>query len=250
MSRTRSGRACYAVFSAAIVGLGLLSGLAVAAPAAAGTAAATRAGPHPGSAAHARGAAVIRTVPRGGAVRPATRLASAPDLGPDVYIFTPSMPQSQIQATVDAIAAQQVPNQFGTQRYALLFEPGTYGAAADPLTFQVGYYTEVAGLGAAPGDVVINGTIDVYNQCFPTTDGSSNCIALDNFWRSLSNLTINVAGRDRLPDRHRLLGGVAGRADAPGGGHRRQPVADGLLLGRRSSPAAGSSPTPRSPAGP
>jgi hypothetical protein len=194
MSRTRSSRACYAVFSAAIVGLGLLSGLAVAAPAAAGTAAATRAGPHPASAAHARGAAVIRTAPRGGPVRPATRLAGAPDLGQDVYIFTPSMPQSQIQATVDAIAAQQVPNQFGTQRYALLFEPGSYGSAADPLTFQVGYYTEVAGLGAAPGDVVINGTIDVYNQCFPTTDGSSNCIALDNFWRSLSNLTINVAG--------------------------------------------------------
>ncbi len=40
-----------------------------------------------------------------------------------------------------------------------------------------------------------HGTIDVYNQCFPTTDGSSNCIALDNFWRSLSNLTINVTGQ-------------------------------------------------------
>jgi len=36
----------------------------------------------------------------------------------------------------------------------------------------------------------INGTIDVYNQCF----ASNNCIALDNFWRSLSNLTINVTG--------------------------------------------------------
>ncbi|HEY1641405.1 MAG TPA: adenylyl cyclase [Streptosporangiaceae bacterium] len=196
MSRTGSGRACYAVIAVAITGLGLLSGLAAAAPAAAGTTAAavTRAGPHPAGPAHARGAGVIRTVPPAGPVRPARPLAGAPDLGPDVYIFTPSMPQSQIQATVDAIAAQQVPNQFGIQRYALLFEPGTYGSAADPLTFQVGYYTEVAGLGAAPGDVVINGTIDVYNQCFPTTDGSSNCIALDNFWRSMSNLTINVAG--------------------------------------------------------
>ncbi len=124
----------------------------------------------------------------------ATHLAGEPAFGPNVYVFTPDMPQSQIQSTVDAIAAQQVPNQFGTQRYALLFEPGTYGTAADPLIFQVGYYTEVAGLGAAPGDVTVNGTIDVYNQCFPTTDGSSNCIALDNFWRSLSNLTINVAG--------------------------------------------------------
>src|SRR5581483_3668698 len=122
-------------------------------------------------------------------------LASQPNFGPNVYIFNPSMPQSQIQATVDAIANQQIPNQFGTQRYALLFEPGTYGSAADPLSFQVGYYTEVAGLGSSPKDVTINGSINVYNQCFPTTDGSSNCIALDNFWRSLSNLTINVTGQ-------------------------------------------------------
>ena len=57
----------------------------------------------------------------------APHVAGAPDLGPNVYVFTPSMPQSQIQATVDAIASQQVPNQFGTQRYALLFEPGSYG---------------------------------------------------------------------------------------------------------------------------
>jgi len=124
------------------------------------------------------------------AVPPPVNSGPAPDFGKNVYVFSPSMPQSEIQATVDSIASQQVSNQFGTQRYALFFEPGSYGSAADPLTFQVGYYTEVAGLGAAPGDVTINGTIDVYNQCF----ASNNCIALDNFWRSLSNLTINVTG--------------------------------------------------------
>ncbi len=110
-----------------------------------------------------------------------------PNFGQNVYIFDPTMTQSQIQATVDAIANQQVSNQFGTQRYALLFEPGTYGSSATPLNFQVGYYTAVAGLGASPNDVVINGSIDVYNQCF-----GGSCIALVNFWRSLSNLTINV----------------------------------------------------------
>jgi hypothetical protein len=128
-------------------------------------------------------------------VNPAVAVAGEPDFGPNVYVFTPGMPQSQIQATVDSIADQQIPNQFGTQRYALLFEPGTYGSAADPLSFQVGYYTEVAGLGSSPRDVTINGSVNVYNQCFPTTDGSSNCIALDNFWRSLSNLTINITGQ-------------------------------------------------------
>jgi hypothetical protein len=116
--------------------------------------------------------------------------ASAPNLGPNVIIFDPSMPTSQIQATVDAIANQQVPNQFGMERYALLFKPGTYGSAATPLNFQVGYYTAVAGLGLSPNDVVINGTVDVYNQCF-----GGSCIALNNFWRSLSNLTINVTGK-------------------------------------------------------
>jgi hypothetical protein len=112
---------------------------------------------------------------------------SQPNFGSSVYIFNPSTPQSQIQATVDAVAAQQVSNQFGTQRYALLFEPGTYGSSTKPLNFQVGYYTAVAGLGLSPNDVVINGSVYVRNQCF-----SGQCTALVNFWRSLSNLTINV----------------------------------------------------------
>ena len=116
--------------------------------------------------------------------------ADLPNFGPNVYIFDPSMPTSQIQATVDAIATQQVDNEMGSQRYTLLFKPGTYGSAATPLTFQVGYYTEVAGLGASPTDVTINGHVDVYNRCL----SPNNCLALVNFWRSLSNLTINVMG--------------------------------------------------------
>lgn len=112
------------------------------------------------------------------------------DFGPNVIIFDPSMPITDIQTTVDAIANQQVDSEMGTQRYALLFKPGTYGTPANPLDFQVGYYTDVAGLGASPTDVTINGHIDVYNRCLT----ANNCIALDNFWRSLSNLTINVTG--------------------------------------------------------
>ncbi len=131
--------------------------------------------------------------PAAGAVAPSTTGGA---FGPNVYVFTPSMPQATIQSTLDSIASQQVSNQFGAQRYAIFFEPGTYGSTADPLTFQVGYYTTVAGLGFNPSGVVINGSIDVYNQCFAATPPATtpNCIALDNFWRSLSNLTINVAG--------------------------------------------------------
>jgi hypothetical protein len=116
---------------------------------------------------------------------------TAPDFGPNVKILDPSMSTSEVQSIVDGIANQQISSQFGSGRYALLFKPGTYGSAAAPLNFQVGYYTEVAGLGSSPNDVTINGTIDVYNQCF----GPGDCTALVNFWRSVSNLTINVAGK-------------------------------------------------------
>ncbi len=114
--------------------------------------------------------------------------ADDPDLGPNVLVFDDSMPQDDIQAAVDAVAAAQVDDEMGTARKALLFKPGTYGSAEDPLQFRVGYYTEVAGLGRDPGDVVINGKIEVYNRCL----APDNCIALNNFWRSLSNLTIDV----------------------------------------------------------
>jgi hypothetical protein len=124
------------------------------------------------------------------AQRTGNKPAPAPDFGPNVTVFDPSMPTSEIQATVDAIAAKQISNQFGTERYSLLFKPGTYGTVEAPLAFQVGYYTEVAGLGGSPGDVTINGRIDVYNQC----ETADNCIALNNFWRTMSNLTINVTG--------------------------------------------------------
>ena len=56
--------------------------------------------------------------------------------------------------------------------------------------FQVGYYTQVAGLGDIPQNTVINGAVDVFNNL--CTPGTSNCSSDDNFWRSLSNLTLNV----------------------------------------------------------
>ncbi len=110
--------------------------------------------------------------------------------GPNTCVFSPTTPEATIQADLNAIAAQQVPvaSQFDTQRYDILFAPGTYGSTTDPLIFQVGYYTEVAGLGLTPGQTIIYGAAEVNNQCV----APGNCIGLDNFWRSLSNLTITV----------------------------------------------------------
>jgi hypothetical protein len=123
--------------------------------------------------------------------------SGTPNFGTNVTIFDPGMPVSEIQATLDATHAKQVDNEMGTERYAYLFKPGTYGTAEHPLQIKVGYYTEIAGLGAAPTDVVINGKVEVYNRCL-ADGGTSNCLALVNFWRTLSNLSINVnaAGQD------------------------------------------------------
>ncbi|GAA3272245.1 adenylyl cyclase [Dactylosporangium vinaceum] len=144
----------------------------------------------------ALGAAVLLTavaaVSAPGAAAAAPAGSKNPDFGPNVKIFDPSMTVEQIKSVADSVLAQQIDNEMGTQRYTLLFKPGTYGTPDHPLQIQVGYYTEVAGLGLNPTDTVINGHVDVYNRCL----AADNCIALVNFWRSLSNLTINVAGLD------------------------------------------------------
>ena len=65
------------------------------------------------------------------AAGPASGPASGPAglLGPNVTVFDPGMPVADIQATLDAVHAAQVDNEMGTQRYAFLFKPGTYGTA-------------------------------------------------------------------------------------------------------------------------
>lgn len=122
------------------------------------------------------------------------RASAAPDLGSHVLVFDPSMPVKQIRKRTDAIWQQQVDAEMSAQRWSLLFKPGIYGTATEPLQIKVGYYTEVAGLGASPSDVVINGKVEVYNRCLSDGPTQPYCVALNNFWRSLSNLTIEVNG--------------------------------------------------------
>jgi len=102
--------------------------------------------------------------------------------GPNVLVFDPSMPASTIQSQVDAIFNAQASNQFGPQRYALLFKPGTYSA-----NVRVGFYTTVAGLGMAPDDTSITGTVEA-NAAW---DGGN---ATQNFWRSTENLGVHPNG--------------------------------------------------------
>lgn len=120
-----------------------------------------------------------------------------PDFGPNVTIYSPDTPLDQIQSELDALHAQQVDAEMSTDRQAVYFLPGQYGDTTDPLQFNVGYYTDVAGLGASPEDVTIHGGVEVYNRCL-ADGGTSNCLALVNFWRTISNLSIDIdkAGQD------------------------------------------------------
>jgi len=132
--------------------------------------------------------------------------SSTPNFGPNTYVFDPSMSSASIQNTLNNVFNTQKVNQFGTQRYALLFKPGTYSVEAN-----IGYYTSIQGLGQNPDDVTINGdvTVDAF-------DGTGN--ATQNFWRSAENMAINPsAGNDRW-------------AVAQAGPFRRMDVHGGLEL--------------------
>lgn len=129
----------------------------------------------------------------GTAATPPPPSSAAPDLGERVIVFDPSMPVAEIRERANAIWQQQVDAEMSEERWSLLFQPGTYGTATEPLQIKVGYYTEVAGLGVSPSDTVINGKVEVYNRCL-NDNGTSYCVALNNFWRSMSNLTIQVNG--------------------------------------------------------
>ena len=101
-----------------------------------------------------------------------------PDLGPNVKIFDPSMSASSIQSTVNSVYSSQQSNQFGTNRYALLFKPGSYN-----VDVPVGFYTEVAGLGSSPDNVSLTGGGVHVDAAW------SGGNATQNFWRDVENLS-------------------------------------------------------------
>jgi hypothetical protein len=105
--------------------------------------------------------------------------------GPNVYVFTPSNSVSSINSTLNTLNAN---TQFSTNRYAVLFAPGTYtGVEAE-----VGFYESVAGLGQTPSAVTISNGYLTSNQ----TDSNGNITT--NFWRSLENMYITPPSGDVL----------------------------------------------------
>ncbi|MER5705892.1 discoidin domain-containing protein [Micromonospora sp. NPDC002296] len=103
-----------------------------------------------------------------------------PNLGPNTFVFDPSTPTATIQSRLNTLFTQQETNQFGPQRYAVLFKPGTYTADVN-----LGFFTQVAGLGMSPDDVNLNGHVRA--EAF-WMGGN----ATQNFWRAAENLSVTL----------------------------------------------------------
>ncbi|MGC4806982.1 discoidin domain-containing protein [Micromonospora sp. DT233] len=103
-----------------------------------------------------------------------------PNLGPNTFVFDPSTPTATIQSRLNTLFTQQETNQFGPQRYAVLFKPGSYTADVN-----LGFFTQVAGLGMSPDDVNLNGHVRV--EAF-WMGGN----ATQNFWRAAENLSVTL----------------------------------------------------------
>jgi hypothetical protein len=104
--------------------------------------------------------------------------AANPNFGSNVFIFDPTMSSSTIQNTLNSVFNQQQTNQFGTNRYALLFKPGVYNVDVN-----LGFYTQALGLGFLPDDVTINGAVHV-------SAAWNNGNATQNFWRGAENMAV------------------------------------------------------------
>ncbi len=100
--------------------------------------------------------------------------------GENVFVFSPQDKKKNIQDKIDEIYKSQESNQFGDERYAILFKPGIY---SKKLEVNVGFYTQVSGLGEKPTDTNVNKLWVNANWM----DHNATC----NFWRSVENFSIN-----------------------------------------------------------
>ncbi len=103
--------------------------------------------------------------------------------GQNMYVFNDTDKAADINKITADIFAKQHYNQFGADRYALTFKPGDYvktDANVDPIN--IGYYTQVLGLGKLPTDTKLR------NIKVPAALSGNN--ATCNFWVGFENATI------------------------------------------------------------
>lgn len=122
--------------------------------------------------------------------------------GENVIIFAETDDTAKIDKIIADIFALQndytQDAQFNENRYAIYFKPGDY---TDTKNIQVGFYTQIAGLGKTPYDVKLNNMeVPAYLDGNPDNtsgiwdDDGAYRNATCNFWRSAENLSIMNTG--------------------------------------------------------
>lgn len=156
-----------------------------------------------------------------GSSKPEPNTLSDLDWPENVLVFHPPDPNAddekigaEIQAIKDKIKDTEDPsptplengepdyrstNHFSTKHYALLFAPGNY----PDCDFEVGYYVQAAGLGAAATDVAFTGSksgpfVPALNKYLKKKDYSTinydgSGLCLDTFWRSAENFSTDTS---------------------------------------------------------
>ena len=104
--------------------------------------------------------------------------------GPNVWVFSPEDDPEEIERVTGEIYEKQEANQFGSERYAFFFRPGDYKAG---FTVDVGFYTQVAGLGEVPTDTKIPALRSLARWLGNNPQNHNACC---NFWRGLENLEL------------------------------------------------------------
>ncbi len=102
--------------------------------------------------------------------------------GENVWFFAPEDDPEEVQQLLANLGGHQETNQFGDVRYAVYFLPGEYADGIEP---QVGFYMQIAGLGASPDDV----SLDTVGCDARWLGDNSNHNATCNFWRGVENLS-------------------------------------------------------------
>ena len=99
--------------------------------------------------------------------------------GDSMYIFSDTDDPKEIDKITADVFEKQHYNQFGTDRYTFAFKPGNY---TNTDVINIGYYTQILGLGKVPNDVKLK------NVKVPAALSGNN--ATCNFWVGFENATI------------------------------------------------------------
>ncbi len=103
--------------------------------------------------------------------------------GENVYFFSPGDDPALVQDVLDQTYARQETNQFGDERFSFYFLPGDYD---DSICVNVGFYTQVAGLGEQPTDTKISELLCLAGWLGDDNNHNATC----NFWRGVENIEI------------------------------------------------------------